>query len=147
MNYKRPESVLVVIYHSPAQVLVLQRKDDPDFWQSVTGSIEAGETPQQTAIREVLEETGIDIQAAGLQLLDCQQQNQYEIRPHWRKRYAPGVTINTEHAFCLRLPKACPITLTEHLSYHWLAAGQAVDKVWSASNQKIIREFVLEPDQ
>ena len=55
---KRPESVLVVIYNDADQVLAMQRQDDPTFWQSVTGSIELGETPLQTAIREVEEETG-----------------------------------------------------------------------------------------
>lgn len=62
MNYKRPESVLVVIYaKSSGRVLMLQRRDDPDFWQSVTGSLEEGEAPLQTAQREVKEEVGIDI--------------------------------------------------------------------------------------
>ncbi|ELO92801.1 dihydroneopterin triphosphate pyrophosphatase, partial [Salmonella enterica subsp. enterica serovar Enteritidis str. 6.0562-1] len=32
---------------------MLQRRDDPDFWQSVTGSIEEGETALQAAVREV----------------------------------------------------------------------------------------------
>jgi dATP pyrophosphohydrolase len=36
--YKIPESVLVVI-HSPDQyVLLIERADQPGFWQSVTGS-------------------------------------------------------------------------------------------------------------
>ena len=43
MTYKRPESVLVVLYNEHSQVLVMQRNDDPDFWQSVTGTIEADE--------------------------------------------------------------------------------------------------------
>ncbi|MBK0172420.1 dihydroneopterin triphosphate diphosphatase, partial [Salmonella enterica subsp. enterica serovar Infantis] len=39
--YKRPVSVLVVIFaQDTKRVLMLQRRDDPDFWQSVTGSIE-----------------------------------------------------------------------------------------------------------
>ncbi len=38
MAYKRPESILVVIYaRQSGRVLMLQRRDDPDFWQSVTG--------------------------------------------------------------------------------------------------------------
>lgn len=62
MQYKRPESVLVVVYvQSSRQVLMLQRRDDPDFWQSVTGSLEDNETPRETALREVKEEIGIDI--------------------------------------------------------------------------------------
>ena len=43
MAYKRPVSVLVVIYaEDTKRVLMLQRRDDPDFWQSVTGSPEEG---------------------------------------------------------------------------------------------------------
>ncbi len=45
MAYKRPVSILVVIYaQDTKRVLMLQRRDDPDFWQSVTGSVEEGET-------------------------------------------------------------------------------------------------------
>ena len=40
-RYKIPESVLVVI-HSPAlEVLLLERADNPGYWQSVTGSLDA----------------------------------------------------------------------------------------------------------
>lgn len=43
MTYKLPVSVLVVIYaQDTKRVLMLQRRDDPDFWQSVTGSLEEG---------------------------------------------------------------------------------------------------------
>lgn len=43
MAYKRPVSVLVVIYaEDTKRVLMLQQRDDPDFWQSVTGSLEEG---------------------------------------------------------------------------------------------------------
>ena len=47
MQYKNNQSVLVVIYAKDTnRVLMLQRQDDPDFWQSVTGTIESGETPK-----------------------------------------------------------------------------------------------------
>jgi dATP pyrophosphohydrolase len=72
MSYKRPESILVVIYaRNNGRVLMLQRRDDTEFWQSVTGSLEDGESPAQTAQREVLEEVGIDIAAENLLLQDC----------------------------------------------------------------------------
>ncbi|MGQ7188150.1 NUDIX domain-containing protein, partial [Escherichia sp. HC-CC] len=52
MAYKRPVSILVVIYaQDTKRVLMLQRRDDPDFWQSVTGSVEEGETAPQAAVR------------------------------------------------------------------------------------------------
>ena len=50
----------MLIHTIDLQVLIMERADKPGFWQSVTGSLEAGETPMQTAIREVKEETGLD---------------------------------------------------------------------------------------
>jgi dATP pyrophosphohydrolase len=58
--FKLPRSVLVVIHTPDKQVLLLERADAPGYWQSVTGSQDAGETLVETAIREVAEETGLD---------------------------------------------------------------------------------------
>lgn len=80
---------------------MLQRRDDPDFWQSVTGSLESGESPSQAAQREVKEEVGIDIVKEHLTLTDCQRCVEFELFAHLRHRYAPGVTRNLEHWFCL----------------------------------------------
>ena len=105
MAYKRPVSILVVIYaQDTKRVLMLQRRDDPDFWQSVTGSVEEGETAPQAAMREVKEEVTIDVVAEQLTLIDCQRTVEFEIFSHLRHRYAPGVTRNTESWFCLALP-------------------------------------------
>ncbi len=50
-----------MVVHTPdLQVLLLERADHPGFWQSVTGSQDEGETLEQTAVREVEEETGLD---------------------------------------------------------------------------------------
>lgn len=138
MHYKRPESVLVVIYNDRHQVLVMQRNDDANFWQSVTGTIEAGETPLATAYREVAEETGIVLAPDSGRIIDCQQTNQYEIRPEWQYRYPPGKTINTEYVFRLQVANDTPITLSEHSAYHWLSIEAAQKKVWSPSNQAAI---------
>ena len=56
---RKPFSVLVVIYKKNKDCLLIQRTDDANFWQSVTGGIDEGETPVVTAYRELLEETGI----------------------------------------------------------------------------------------
>ena len=98
--YKTPVSTLVVIYTLDLQVLLLERVDHPSYWQSVTGSQHEGETLAQTAIREVTEETGLDVNSA--QLENWHIQNQYEIFQEWRWRYAPSVTQNTEHVFGLQ---------------------------------------------
>ncbi len=140
MEFKRPESVLVVIYDQQHRVLVLQRKDDPNFWQSVTGSLEGDETPAQTAIREVAEETGIQLEPA--QLTDCQRTNHYTIRTLWRHRYAPGVTENTEYVFTANVAGDEPILLTEHTAFEWLEKDAAIERVWSPSNKDAIVEFL-----
>jgi dATP pyrophosphohydrolase len=145
MGYRRPESALVVIYDHKSRVLVLQRKDDPQFWQSVTGTLEIGEQAGQTALREVQEETGIDILAAGYQLQDCQQTNRYAIRPIWQYRYPPNTPYNTEHVFALQVSGEDAIKLTEHLAYQWLTKAAAVDKVWSDTNRDAIGHYVPDP--
>lgn len=146
MAYKHPVSALVVIYaQNSGRVLMLQRRDDPDFWQSVTGSLEAGESASLAAQREVKEEVGIDIPAEGLSLLDCQRSVEFELFAHLRRRYAPGVTHNREHWFCLALPAEREVVITEHLAYQWLAAPQAARLTKSWSNRQAIEEFVVYP--
>jgi dATP pyrophosphohydrolase len=139
LNFKIPISVLVVIHTPDRQVLLLERADHPGFWQSVTGSQDEGETLRQTAVREVAEETGLD--ALAYALADWNMQNEYEIYPEWRWRYAPGVTRNTEHVFGLCLPAPLPVTISplEHLDYVWMPHDRAADKVFSWSNAKVLR--------
>ncbi len=126
MTYKLPVSVLVVIYaEDTKRVLMLQRRDDPEFWQSVTGSLEEGETAPQAAAREVKEEVAIDVAREQLTLKDCQRTVEFEIFSHLRHRYAPGTERNTESWFCLALPHEREIVFTEHLTYRWVNAAEA----------------------
>jgi dATP pyrophosphohydrolase len=136
--HKIPVSTLVVIHTRAFEVLLLERADRPGFWQSVTGSQDAGETLIQTAAREVGEETGID--ALQYQLTDWNLQNVFEIYPIWRHRYAPGVMHNTEHVFGLEVPEPIPVKVAprEHLSSVWLPWQDAAERVFSWSNRKAI---------
>lgn len=136
--HKIPVSTLVVVYTPQLEVLLLERADHPGFWQSVTGSQDEGETLEQTAAREVAEETGIAAQPTQLERWNLQ--NVYEIYPVWRHRYAPGVTHNTEHVFGLRLPGRVPVTVAprEHLRAMWLPWREAADRVFSWSNRSAI---------
>ena len=132
--FKTPISALVLIHTADLQVLIMERADKKGFWQSVTGSLEHGETPLQAAIREVHEETGLD--ATQYDLQDWHASNVYEIYPHWRHRYAPGITHNTEHLFGLTLRKPLPIKLApdEHVQYEWVDWREAAKRVFSWTN-------------
>jgi dATP pyrophosphohydrolase len=141
LNYKTPISVLVVIHTPDMQVLLLERADHPGWWQSVTGSQEPGETLEQTAIREVAEETGIDARQCALS--DWRLQNRYEIYDCYRHRYAPGTTHNSEHVFGLMLPETRPVTVAEreHLAWQWKPWQEAAESCFSASNTEAIRQL------
>jgi dATP pyrophosphohydrolase len=139
--FKNPVSALVLIHTADLQVLIMERADKTGFWQSVTGSLELGETPQQAAIREVFEETGLD--ATQYDLQDWQATNTYEIYPHWRYRYAPGITTNIEHLFALELPKKIAITLApdEHVQYEWVDWREAAKRVFSWTNVNALKRL------
>lgn len=139
MNYKQPISVLVIVHTPDMKVLLLERADYPDAWQSVTGSREGSETMIETARREVLEETGLD--ARQYIMRDWTFSSDFEIYERWRHRYAPGVTTNTEHVFSLEVPDFVEIALSEreHRRYRWLDWNIAAEMVFSPSNAEAIR--------
>lgn len=142
--FKIPESVLVVIFTPALDVLLLERADHPGYWQGVTGSKDRADEPlQTTAVREVMEETGIEIGSPEVPLASLQDwglQNVYEIYPVWRHRYAPGVTHNTEHVFGLRVPAGTPVRVAprEHLAFTWLPWREAADRCFSPSNAEAV---------
>ncbi len=140
-EFRRPESVLIVIHTDEKEFLLLERRRPPGFWQSVTGSLEWGEFPDRAARREVVEETGIQ---QGV-LVNLQWTQVYEILPAFGKVYAPGVTRNLEHAFSLRLPKRVPVVLSdsEHVQYRWVSDVEAVGTVSSTTNRTVIQELRL----
>ena len=135
-SFRRPESVLIVIYTAAGEFLLLERRKPPGFWQSVTGSLEWGETADACARRELIEETGI---TQGV-LVNLQWTQVYEILPAFGKKYAPGVTRNLEHAFALKLKERVPVILSddEHVQYRWLPPAQAIALASSSSNRAVI---------
>ncbi|SOX52047.1 NUDIX domain-containing protein, partial [Mycobacterium ahvazicum] len=64
------------------KVLLVKRSDN-GAWTAVTGIVEPGENPADCAVREVLEETGVQVQA---------------VRLAWVKVGQPTVHANGDHA-------------------------------------------------
>jgi len=139
MPYKQPLSILVLVYTSELAVLLIERADYPEHWQSVTGSVEAGESLAHAAVRELAEETGIDAAPYG-GVTDWKMQNDFEIFARWRDRYPPGTTHNTEHVFGLAVPGPVPVRLAprEHLRFLWLPWRDAAQKCFSWTNRAAI---------
>ncbi len=135
-DFRRPESVLVVIHTPALECLLLERVVPPGFWQSVTGTLRWGETPAECAAREVREETGLD--PAGLR--DAGVTRRFPILPEWRNRYAPDVVENVEHTWYLELPAPLPVTLNpeEHSAYRWMPLEEAAATVASWTNREAL---------
>jgi dATP pyrophosphohydrolase len=137
--FRRPESVLIVIYTAAGDFLLLERCRPPGFWQSVTGTLEWGEMADHAARRELIEETGI---TQGF-LRNLQWTQVYEILPAFGKKYAPGITRNLEHAFALKLLDRVPVTLSprEHVQFRWASAGEAMETASSSTNRAVIQQL------
>ena len=135
MPYKRPESVLVVIYSKDARFLMLERASPRGFWQSVTGSLREGETALQAARRELAEETGIVAEPVATGVT-----NTFPILPEWRPRYAPDVTHNHESVFVLQLdaPREVVLNPAEHVRQVWLPRAEAAARASSWTNRDAI---------
>jgi dATP pyrophosphohydrolase len=135
-RFKQPESVLVVVYTTAGEFLLLERHEPAGWWQSVTGSLEPGETPRDAAVRELAEETGL----AADGLVDLGMSQSFAIAPAWRHKFAPGVTHNLEHAFALALEAPVDIRLdrAEHRRFAWLPREVAQRRATSATNRAAI---------
>ncbi len=142
--FKRPESVLVVIHTPELECLLLERASPAGFWQSVTGSLEWGESVAAAAAREVREETGLD--PAGLQ--DAGVQRSFPILAEWHARFAPEVSENVEHLWYLEVSAAVEIELNalEHSRYCWLPVAEAIERAWSWTNREGLERLLVASD-
>lgn len=134
-GYKRPVSVLVVVYTRAGEVLMLRRRTPAGFWQSVTGSLEWGEMPPRAARRELFEETGLTGAPR-----DCRLRYRFPIAPPWRARYAPYVRYNREYVFALELANRRPVRLDahEHVEHRWLPWRAAARLASSWTNRQAV---------
>lgn len=142
--FKRPESVLVVVYTRSGKVLLLRRADHPRFWQSVTGAMDWNERdPRLSAARELHEETGLAVEPSALRDLGLVQR--YAILPEWRPRYAPDVKQNTERAYALELSAEVALSLhPEHTEYGWFDFAAAAAQATSWTNRAAIEHVARE---
>ena len=139
-TFRRPESILVVVHNDHGEVLLLKRQQPFEFWQSITGSLQPGESPAAGAARELQEETGIvgSPVATGVS-------RQFAIDPRWRNRFAPGVLDNVEYEFRLRVEGQPAIQLDplEHSAFAWVSVSDAIERAWSWTNRDALENLPI----
>jgi dihydroneopterin triphosphate diphosphatase len=132
-------SVLVLVYTTGGDVLLLRRSQPSDIWQSVTGSLQRDETHAEAAQRELAEETGFSADTGG-KLTFSGNSRVFTIDARWRDRFAPGVTENVEFEWHYRLPAKTEIVMdtSEHMEYRWFSLDRAIEAVWSWTNREAL---------
>jgi dihydroneopterin triphosphate diphosphatase len=111
------------------EVLTLQRSHHtrcPTAWETVHGRIEPGESPEQAAVREVREETGLAVQRLYNVI----------VQPFYLHKLA---TVELAVVFAAFVTRADPITLgEEHMRHEWLSPDAALDRfVWPRERQAL----------
>jgi 8-oxo-dGTP pyrophosphatase MutT (NUDIX family) len=114
------------------RVLVLQRALDtrcPTAWEAVHGHIEAGEEPEDAALREVREETGLET----ARLYNVTVQPFYLHRSH---------TVQLAVVFAAFVDEPAPLTLgSEHQRGEWLSVDAALDRFQWPREREALREI------
>lgn len=137
-KYKNPNSILLIIFTTKFKVLLLKKNSKRDLWQSVTGSMELGENPYDTALRELQEETGINKQKSDLIFDDLS--HKFMIYSEWIDRYKESTYSNKEYIFSLKLNDEVSVKLSrEHSSYKWVDLNEAIHMVFSWTNKAALK--------
>jgi 8-oxo-dGTP pyrophosphatase MutT (NUDIX family) len=110
-------------------VLALQRAHGtrcPTAWETVHGRIEAGETPEQATVREVREETGLEVRRLYNVI----------VQPFYLHMLA---TVELAVVFAAFVSRADPIVLgQEHMHHEWLSPDAALERfVWPRERQAL----------
>jgi lipoyl(octanoyl) transferase len=137
----RPETLRLVkvLVHDRNRVLLLHRKPERgNFWQPITGTIDAGETPIDTARRELVEETG---HAGEPDSLDLAQSFMIESHYLESKGYVSPI-IASEIGFHAALDSTLPIRIdrTEHDTWGWFTFAEAYERIrWTDDREALMR--------
>ena len=101
-EFKRPESVLVVVHTPALDCLLLERVEPRGFWQSVTGSLRCGRDAGRVRGARARRRRRVSRRTV---CATRDVQRSFPILPAWRSRYAPDVDSNIEHLWYLEVPE------------------------------------------
>jgi dATP pyrophosphohydrolase len=142
---RAPFNVLILPFRRTAagalEFAIFRRADgDGDCWQGVSGGVEADETPQAAAIRELSEETGVaaPIRWIALDSIASVPASVFGDGHGW----GPGVYVVIERAFGAELSPCQAIARSdEHADYAWLSLDEASMRVRYDSNRTALWEL------
>ena len=139
---RRPEEVQVFIRRGDTFLVLHRRPEFDAYWHVVAGALEPGESFADAAVREVREETGLDVSGT---LRSLERSFGYPLANESafvRSRFEPDVAGVTVESFVADAPPAWEPTLNEeHDEYRWCAADEAVRLLHWPEPRQIIAEL------
>lgn len=135
----------VVVFRSSAggtQVLLLRKPRKNDAWQLPQGGLEAGESTEQAALRELREEAGIDAQLIG----SSERIYQYDYPPSYR-RFRPDHVKGQHIGFVFaQADAAMPITVDgkEINDFVWVTEAELSRYIKRKEYREIVHALLAE---
>lgn len=122
---REPYQILSIPYRivDGTPLFCIFRRVDSKYWQFIAGGGENGETPIEAAIRETIEEIGVE--PKNIKQLTCVAYVPAEViaesrRQHWDK----NVYVIPEYSFDFECDSE-PLLSNEHTEYKWLTYDEA----------------------
>lgn len=107
-------------------------KHGGDIWFVVTGSVEPGERLEDTAVREVLEETGLKVEK--ITKLPT-------VHHSYTSRYHPGVVFD-EQGFLAIVEDTRIVLNEEHCDYKWVELDEFMDDLHWTDNKQSLQQLL-----
>jgi len=127
----RETSVGAVVFRGDGNRKYLLLHYEAGHWDFPKGNVEKGETPENTALREIREETGIE-DIAFIPGFD------ERIRYFYKREKK---TIAKEVEFLLAETKSERVKLSsEHTGYEWLGYGEANERITFRNSKDILKK-------
>ena len=139
---RAPYQTLTILYKEKDNKIlyaIFYRISHP-IWQFVSGGGEDNETPLETVVREIKEETSIVVDKKEIEQLDSKTTIPV-INITGEYTWGKNVYVIPEYTFAIKL-KNCNIKLSnEHKEYKWVEYDEAIKKLKYDSNKTALWEL------
>lgn len=139
---RAPLQVLVILYKKEKDEILygIGLRSTRNIWQFVAGGAEDKETPIEAAIRELSEETGINIKEEDLIVLDSKTTIPV-VNVTGTYTWGKDVFVIPEYAFAVDATSFQIKLSNEHTEFKWLEYNKAMDILTYDSNKTALWEL------
>jgi dATP pyrophosphohydrolase len=126
-----PKEVLIVVRRGEELLVVHRSPAEGAFWHTVSGTVEPGEEPRATALRELEEETALVFDGELVEIGGFEY-----IREPWEAQ--PGLRVPVTAYLVDVAPGWEPVLNEEHDEYRWCTRDEAVALLYWPEPREIV---------